>query len=703
MRSHLLILPFLFTTLLAQSQTTEDYFSRPGLKINAYLYDFWSDDVSHSYSYVRKDTLCSDEVLVFAYHEWTSNLYLHIEGDKVYLVSTSCERSLLYDFDLEVGEEITAGLFHGYSLDAKDEIFLLNGEPRMRYRLSVNGFGATTWIQGIGDINAGLEPLSYDEAFSIFVCARDSTGDLWINHNESDKCDSLSCLQPRAKFSFEKNNLLVHFNNESEFESKNIWDFGDGETSLEESPIYEYAEPGCYIVTLTNTNECYDSTKTQTSVVPICAHPEWVNVRKIDVLQYGIKFHWFPHLQFVDDYPKVFRSTDQGITWQQVTVPPEPPDDNRYVLELEMYDDLRGIMTCGHTDYYSTGSAVLITSDGGLTWQEKIPGSHTIQSLVIGKNGEAWASNAWDNKYYRSLDYGNTWTDLTDSIPVRLNSMWNFNDTLLIAHGFIPNPGYQQCIAKSHDGGLTWSCIPPQPGYFARLYFSSPTTGFGWNYWPHELYKTTDGGNTWKHLLSGLGITEIEFATENAGWINTQNGVYYTTDAMETYRVTNCGGEQINYLNVISPDSVMAVRRPYLVGFRSSINYDCSILDTDNDGSPDEVDCDDNNPGIYPGAIEVPNNGVDEDCDGSDLITGTLDINGSPINFYPNPVNDIIYFKSDLPSDLHIRLYSLTGQLIHEQAGILPVDVSDYPQGIYFVEVASPYLKTCLIWKVVKL
>src|SRR6187397_563028 len=159
MKPHFLLLFFLLTPLLAQSQTTEAYFSRPGLKINAYLYDFWSDDVSHSYSFVRKDTLCSEEVLVFAYHEWTSNLYLHIEGDKVYLVSTSCERSLLYDFDLEVGEEITAGLFHGYSLDAKDEIFLLNGEPRMRYRLSVGGFGATTWIQGIGDINAGLEPL----------------------------------------------------------------------------------------------------------------------------------------------------------------------------------------------------------------------------------------------------------------------------------------------------------------------------------------------------------------------------------------------------------------------------------------------------------------------------------------------------------------------------------------------------------------
>ena len=51
--------------------------------------------------------------------------------------------------------------------------------------------------------------------------------------------------------------------------------------------------------------------------------------------------------------------------------------------------------------------------------------------------------------------------------------------------------------------------------------------------------------------------------------------------------------------------------------------------DSDNDGFNSSVDCDDTNPDVYPGAPEVCNNGIDDDCDGEvdDLdvcVSGTV-------------------------------------------------------------------------------
>ncbi len=89
--------------------------------------------------------------------------------------------------------------------------------------------------------------------FKVSLVATNSEGSGSVSIDKYIKVN----VPPVANFSFSVVGHKVHFmNTTAGVNNSFLWDFGDGETSIEVNPIHTYALPGDYTVSLTATNSC---------------------------------------------------------------------------------------------------------------------------------------------------------------------------------------------------------------------------------------------------------------------------------------------------------------------------------------------------------------------------------------------------------------------------------------------------------------
>ncbi len=113
----------------------------------------------------------------------------------------------------------------------------------------------------------------------------------------------------------------------------------------------------------------------------------------------------------------------------------------------------------------------------------------------------------------------------------------------------------------------------------------------------------------------------------------------------------------------------------------------CPIyLDEDLDGFTSEYDCDDTDENINPEAVEIPNNNIDEDCDGSDLVTSTEDYVDIKISMAPNPFTNFIRIDLEESFVKSMKLLTASGSFVKEmQKGSNYMD--HMSAGIYFLRI----------------
>lgn len=264
-----------------------------------------------------------------------------------------------------------------------------------------------------------------------------------------------------------------------------------------------------------------------------------------------------------------------GLTWRLIG-----PFRGGRVLAVS------GVVGDTHTYYFGgVGGGVWKTTDGGLTWRPMadkvkdmaasigaIAVAPSDPNVIYAGTGEACIRGDIinGNGVYKSIDAGKTWTfvGLGDTRAIGRIAVHPKNPDIayVAAFGHTYGPNAERGIFRTTDGGKTWSKVlykdensggidlsldPNNPNViFASLWqarrspwgMDSGGPGSG-------LYRSTDGGTTWKHL-SGHGLPEgtlgrIGLAVAYSGnriWALVEadkGGLFRSDDGGDNWTLTN--------------------------------------------------------------------------------------------------------------------------------------------------------------------
>ncbi len=466
---------------------------------------------------------------------------------------------------------------------------------------------------------------------------------------------------PIASFVAVNNMLTVTFTNNSDDAESYTWDFGDGNTSTDESPTHTYATEGDYIVTLTATNSCGNATSSST--VGANALPSANGSASITAVCEG------EEVSFTD------MSSDNVTAWAwtfEGATPATSTEQNPVVVYNDegTFDVSLVVTAAAGTDEISFSDLIVVTA---------LPVSdfvavNNMQEVTFTNNSTGANAYLWD------FGDGNTSTDI--------------------------NPIHTYEIEGEYTVTLT---VSNQCGEVV----SSQSVGA-------NSLPTANGGTD---TTFGCGSIEIQFndnSSDNVtAWLWTFEGgnpatsteqnpsVFYSTVGIYdvTLQVTSeAGSDEIVYEDLITIEGLSEADFEF-----EANDLEYSFTYTGMEGETFTWDFGDGNTstmmnpvhtyedyGMYTVVMTASN-----DCS-SDITSQDLDILSSvsdldvisALKIYPNPARDIFYIEMELLEsiDLQLQVMDIHGRVVQQEVMKdlgkqvnKAIDLSDEPSGTYLL------------------
>ncbi|MCB0579755.1 MAG: T9SS type A sorting domain-containing protein [Phaeodactylibacter sp.] len=304
-------------------------------------------------------------------------------------------------------------------------------------------------------------------------------------------------------------------------------------------------------------------------------------------------------------------------------------------------------------------------------------------------------SSGWMGELATILN--DTFSNPTDIID-ELSTDNPYSGETCIRISYTPSPG--------HWGGIYWQFPVNNWGHYPGYDFSNALNALEehaqirLSFWA----RGENGGEKAEFKTGGINAANLEYH-DSFGPIPVSPGPVTLSQEWQQFTVDLAGRD----LSMIIGGFVWATSYLQNPG-GATIYLDEIVLEVDNDGDAffSLQDCDDDNSAIYPGSEEIANNGVDEDCDGEDLISGTdLPMDSLQARVFPNPAGSHIYFSHSFHEGLNVELVDVNGASVFRRRGtakgeLCEADLSDVPSGVYWIKFSDPRGNILAVRRVVR-
>jgi PKD repeat protein len=258
------------------------------------------------------------------------------------------------------------------------------------------------------------------------------------------------------------------------------------------------------------------------------------------------------------DLNDVWRSADDGMTWNEMT--PNAQWAPRQDFSAVAMPDGSIVVMGGGLDNGQDYNDVWRSTDDGATWNEMTPNAQWAPrqdfgavampdgSIVVMGGGGGY--NQYYNDVWRSTDNGATWTEMNASpgwTPRSgLNSVVLQDGSIVIMGGTSLDQSpfeyiYFNDVWRSTDNGATWTEMTSNAGWVPREQASSMTMpdgsivllgGTGNGFWGQDVWRSTNNGATWTQtnlavMPPDVGTVLGSWQTVDTGgdWLNTSSTV----------------------------------------------------------------------------------------------------------------------------------------------------------------------------------